>query len=186
MKSWLKINIATIQLSPVPQLRSCYFGCICHESSSGRWDLSSHIILTNDFYRNYPLCCLSLWLLRQYAVWLYWLYSATGLLFLRFDRPYKLEYWIQNYGGRESGVKKSTQQQIFERKRHGVQPQNRIPDFSLNFPKELRASYLLAILIISSNSRLLFCYSVTEASERVKCCKKTAVPRARFKVISPL
>ena len=29
------------------------------------------------------------------------------------------------------------QQQVFEEKRHGVQPQNGIPGFSLHFPKEL-------------------------------------------------
>ena len=33
-------------------------------------------------------------------------------------------------------------QQVFEGKRHGVQPQNGIPDFSLHFPKELSYDYL--------------------------------------------
>ena len=34
------------------------------------------------------------------------------------------------------------QQQVFEEKRHGVQPQNGIPGFSLHFPKELSYGYL--------------------------------------------
>ena len=36
----------------------------------------------------------------------------------------------------------NTQQQVFEGKRHGVQPQNGIPGFSLHFPKELGYGYL--------------------------------------------
>ena len=31
---------------------------------------------------------------------------------------------------------------VFEGKRHGIQPQNGIPGFSMHFPKELSYSYL--------------------------------------------